>query len=134
MTLKRYLSILLLTVYTMFVGLPAYAALACHCVRMSEEHAQSCYHHGRPAGHPLHTSDFTAPCCDDDHQSEVVLYIPSGDDNSCCKFQSAGEAVCSTAAALRVLLSGREWFFGEPVPLFTGVSVRASGLRGPPEM
>lgn len=75
MKLKRYISLLLATVYLFAVGGQAFASLSCHCVA-EQSHICGCHHCAHQTddiavGNP----EMNAPCCDDNHSTEVELYI-----------------------------------------------------------
>ncbi len=80
MKLKRLISLLLLSVYLLATGGPAYVSLSCKCVAMKARAAHVCCHHCQ---HGADTSDGTASlkatCCGNHHSTEIDLYTFSQD-------------------------------------------------------
>ena len=80
MKLKRLISLLLLSVYLLATGGPAYVSLSCKCVAMKARAAHVCCHHCQ---HGADTSDGTASlkatCCGNHHSTEINLYTFSQD-------------------------------------------------------
>ena len=80
MKLKRLISLLLLSVYLLATGGPAYVSLSCKCVAMKAHAAHVCCHHCQ---HGADTSDGTASlkatCCGNHHSTEINLYTFSQD-------------------------------------------------------
>ncbi|MEG1885574.1 MAG: hypothetical protein RR182_04750 [Alistipes sp.] len=75
MRLKRFLSILLLSVYLFAVGGQAYSVLTCQCVSMKGHTAHFCCHH---CAHTAASGTaLKAPCCNDHHDTEEILYTAS---------------------------------------------------------
>lgn len=135
MTLKRYLSILMLTIYLLFVGMPVYASLACHCVRMSEEHAHSCHTHGLSSETDLESHYSAPPCCDDDHAGQTTLYIPSPDYKDACRCWAADAvAPVDFSAGLRAPLPCVAWCYGRLHTCLCTGAVAGIGVRGPPQI
>lgn len=127
----------MLTVYMMFVGMPVYAALACHCVKMSaEEHVEACYTHRVQVTEKSASSSYSVPCCDDEHANSDALYIPSSSDNNDLSRHLILDAVFLPGCGADVCVA-RECAEGcgqEAVDDVRPCCVAASGVRGPPQM
>lgn len=82
MKAKRYISLLLLTVYLFTVGAPAWASLSCACVasKVVKEHA-CCCHCSHEDDAPAAVADLSAPCCGHHHSTDVELYTAGSSDN-----------------------------------------------------
>ncbi len=123
-----------MTIYLLFVGMPVYASLACHCVRMAEEHAHSCQAHGITADEAVQ-SHYSIPCCDDKHDSQSELYIPSLDWKDVCRCWAMDAAApADFPTELNSPLPCVEWCLARVNTLLQTGCVVGSGLRGPPQM
>ena len=135
MKLKRLISLLLLSVYLLATGGPAYVSLSCKCVAMKARAAHVCCHHCQ---HGADTSDGTASlkatCCGNHHSTEINLYTFSQDSEKStrCTVTDLLPALVAEAPVAAVLK-----FFGETLPecgdpfVMRG-HVRSAGLRAPP--
>ena len=135
MKLKRLISLLLLSVYLLATGGPAYVSLSCKCVAMKARAAHVCCHHCQ---HGADTSDGTASlkatCCGNHHSTEINLYTFSQDSEKStrCTVTDLPPALVAEAPVAAVLK-----FFGETLPergdpfVMRG-HVRSAGLRAPP--
>ena len=87
MKLKRFITLLLLSVYLFMVAGQVFGALACSCVEFHTEQTNhsccsACSDHGADT-HSIDLSEasFKGICCSDDHSTDVDLYT-SLDDSS----------------------------------------------------
>ena len=117
MKLKRLISLLLLSVYLLATGGPAYVSLSCKCVAMKARAAHVCCHHCQ---HGADTSDGTASlkatCCGNHHSTEINLYTFSQDNEK----------------STRCTVTDLEKTVGRCAPFVERGHVRCAGLRAPP--
>lgn len=139
---KRFISILLLTVYLLAVGGTAWASLSCDCVTMHARtiHTHACCHHCHH--HVQHAHDLpdvdtslSAPCCEDRHSTEIELYTASTDDEHTCKCVVIALPHCLAAAQTARLAAPkfRKQALAPPVVrVAADPLIRTAGLRAPP--
>lgn len=82
MKTKRFISLLLLAVYLLAAGGPAWASLSCKCVaaKLSTAHT-CCCHCAHESDAPAAKTDVSAPCCGHHHSTEVNLYTGGSSEN-----------------------------------------------------
>lgn len=82
MKTKRFISLLLLTVYLLAAGGPAMASLSCRCVapKAHTHHLCTCHCLHADAAAAART-DLSAPCCGHHHSTDVELYTGISSDN-----------------------------------------------------
>ena len=127
MKLKRLISLLLLSVYLLATGGPAYVSLSCKCVAMKARAAHVCCHHCQ---HGADTSDGTASlkatCCGNHNSTEINLYTFSHDSE-----KSTRSTVAEAPEPADISLGG-EKTVGRCAPFVERGHVRCAGLRAPP--
>lgn len=85
MKFRRYIALILLSVYLFAAGGPAFASLTCECVAMHPRAAAhvdagcSCCDHSGDA--LAAKADVGNPCCAHHHSTEIKLYTGSGSDD-----------------------------------------------------
>ena len=137
MKLKRLISLLLLSVYLLATGGPAYVSLSCKCVAMKARAAHVCCHHCQ---HGADTSDGTASlkatCCGNHHSTEIELYTGFGSDNHekfiRCTVTDLPPALVAEAPAAADLKVFGETLPERGAPFVMRGHVRSAGLRAPP--
>lgn len=145
MRTKRYISLLLLTVYLLTACGSAISSLTCDCVTM-HAHTRSahtggvcahCSHHAEHAGDTPEADTFlNAPCCGDRHSTDIELYTgtDSGSERETvrCTFVMllpAQAAECPCPAHVPAL---RQRPVIPAEPLVAAVWLPAAGFRAPP--
>lgn len=136
MRLKRYIALLLTTVYLFAVGGPSFASLTCRCVSPAEPVQQPCCSlcdddsGFRPAMHE--------PCCGDRHSIDVALYTSSSHDAEKFVKRIVAPDLPDALAAESVVGAGPDGPIGcdrivpqDRRPLPTAL-VASCGLRAPP--
>ena len=127
MKLKRLISLLLLSVYLLATGGPAYVSLSCKCVAMKAR-----------AAHVADTSDGTASlkatCCGNHHSTEINLYTFSQDSEKStrCTVTDLPPALVAEAPEPADISLGGEKTVGRCAPFVERGHVRCAGLRAPP--
>lgn len=82
MKTKRLISLLLLAVYLLAAGGPAWASLSCKCVAAKLRTAHTCCCHcAHESDAPSAKADVSAPCCSHHHSTRVDLYTGGTSDN-----------------------------------------------------
>lgn len=138
---KRFISLLLLTVYLLAAGGTAWTSLSCDCVAMHARtaHTHACCHHCHH--HVQHThllpdagTSLSAPCCDNRHSTEIELYTASSDSDPVCKCTVIALPHCLAAAQAARLAAPK--FRKQPLPppfrIVPDPLIRTAGLRAPP--
>ena len=135
MKLKRLISLLLLSVYLLATGGPAYVSLSCKCVAMKARAAHVCCHHCQ---HGADTSGGTASlkatCCGNHHSTEINLYTFSQDSEKStrCTVTDLPPALVAEAPEPADISLGGEKTVGRCAPFVERGHVRCAGLRAPP--
>lgn len=135
MKLRRLISLLLLSVYLMATGGPAYVSLSCECVSMKAHAAHVCCHH---CDHGDVASDgaprLKTTCCNDHHSTEIDLYTFSSDSGKStrCAVTDLPPALVAEASVPADIILGREKTVERPSPFVGRDYVRCAGLRAPP--
>lgn len=137
MKLKRLISLLLLAIYLMAAGGPAYVSLSCKCVAMTAHVSHACCHHCQ------HNDDASgargalqAPCCGNHHSTEIELYTGSASDNhqksTRCAVTDLPPALIAEAPVAADLTLCCEKVTECSTPFVMRGHVRSAGLRAPP--
>lgn len=136
MKLKKYISLLLLTVYLLATGGSAYASLACHCVAMKShvEHACcTCCDHKDDL--PAAKADITAPCCSNHHSTEIELYVrvsSETEESGKSLVMDLPPSLCAECPCPAHIPFLRETLAERRAPFVRAACVLPSGLRAPP--
>lgn len=138
MKLKRLISLLLLAIYLMAAGGPAYVSLSCKCVAMSAHADHVCCHHCQQhadSADPARES-VKAPCCGNHHSTEIELYTGSSSDNhqkfTRCAVTDLPPALIAEAPVVADLTLCCEKVTECSTPFVMRGHVRSAGLRAPP--
>ena len=134
MKLKRLISLLLLSVYLLATGGPAYVSLSCKCVTMS---SHVCCHHCQHSADAAGAGEsLKAPCCGNHHSTEIELYVSSSFDNNerytrciVLDLPPALAAECPCPAHVPFL---REKVAERRTPFVREASACSVGFRAPP--
>ena len=134
MKLKRLISLLLLSVYLLATGGPAYVSLSCKCVTMS---SHVCCHHCQHGADAAGAGEsLKAPCCGNHHSTEIELYVSSSFDNNerytrciVLDLPPALAAECPCPAHVPFL---REKVAERRTPFVREASTLSVGFRAPP--
>lgn len=135
MKLKRLISLLLLSVYLLATGGPAYISLSCKCVAMTARAVHVCCHHCQHGGEAFDgTASLKATCCGNHHSTEIDLYTFSQDSEKStrCTVTDLPPALVAEAPAPADMSLGREKTVGRCAPFVERGHVRCAGLRAPP--
>lgn len=138
MRTKRFISFLLLTVYLLAAGGPAWASLSCKCVasKARTHHVCSC-HCSHENDAPGAKADLNAPCCSHHHSTDVELYTGGSSDNerqartpaadlSAVLAPEAPATIAPTAGWVRITL--------RRTPLPRQAALPGVSLRAPPAL
>lgn len=136
--MKRCIAWLLAAVYLFAVGAPAYVAVTCECVAVVSGTHVCCYHCEHNDGAVNGKACMEAPCCGDQHSTDISLYVVSSQDGD-KQVKRLVAADLPPALAAGLLLSS-----DDPLPTECGrvviegagavpdAQVAACGLRAPP--
>lgn len=135
MKLRRLISLLLLSVYLLATGGPAYVSLSCKCVAMTAHAAHACCHHCQHAGEAADgTASLKGTCCGNHHSTEINLYTFSPDNGKSirCAVTDLPPALVAEAPAPADMILGSEKTVERRAPFVERGHVRCAGLRAPP--
>ena len=139
---KRYIAQLLLAVYLLATGGAAYASLSCRCMGAAGcgavhiccadcDHDHDDRHHDEQFG-----AEWSAPCCDDRHSTEIDLYMGASYDGKhavrCAVLALPHCMAAAQAARLAAPKFRKERIVAPDIPIPPAPSLRAAGLRAPP--
>lgn len=137
MKTKRFISLLLLAVYLLAAGGPAWASLSCKCVAAKLRTAHTCCCHcAHESDGMAAKADVSAPCCGHHHSTQVDLYTSGSSDNERSTRVAAADltalapdvpdAIDAPSDCLRIVVRQTP-LPGKPRPCGTG-------LRAPPAL
>lgn len=135
MKMRKFISLLLLAVYLFAAGGSSYASLSCRCLTLKGQIAHSCCHHCEHVGLASDKA-LDAPCCGDDHSTEVKLYTGSAGGNTeryvkCCVCALPPSLTAECPQLIDPLLIV-EALSSPRTPFFKEEYILSVGFRAPP--
>lgn len=147
MKTRRYIALLLLAVYLVTAGGPAYLSLSCRCAVMRGLRTEAvrggcgCVHAcGCCAGHRCgaeSSAALSAPCCSGDHSTEIDLYTAATSEEGKsvrCAVVSLPPSLAAECPCPAHVPALRGAPVERPAPLPAAPLLTAAGLRAPPAL
>ncbi len=137
MRLKRYIALLLTTVYLLAVGGPSAVALTCRCMAPVQLAQHACCLHCDHEADDVRTV-MHEPCCGNHHSTDIVLYTTSSQDSEKFAKRIVASDLPDALAPELVVSAGVPEPVGCDRVVVWGVGtvpdsfVAAYGLRAPP--